>query len=326
MLFNLIFINNMRFYIMKKILIVTLLSFALFANYASSQTIPAPCDPDMSDCKLPWSGLMMLTYNISPDCLVIVFYVVRACTFNEVQILKIESYGSGCSSFPPAFLIQESFQQITNLNQMGYRPTQPGDCYDYWLFSIASCWVTFYCHGFCTPSPEPYEVLLPCNGTDCCAQQYRVCRINQAYASINPIGGVIAPNECEESEMPDTPPELEGLVDSTSSCLPYCDALNFTTGEVTRKGIYDNDEQVQSCYILGNDGLLLLNVTTKEPKYLSVNIVDLNGQLVKGINLNEVNGTIQKDIDLSQYAFGFYLINIYENNILLKTYKLLLKY
>jgi len=312
---------------MKKLLIVILLSFALFANYASSQTIPPPCDPDMSDCKLPWSSLRMLTYNISPDCLVIVFYVVRDCApFKEVQILKIESYGSGCSSFPPAFLIQESFQQITNLNQMGYRPTQPGDCYDYWLFSIASCWVTFYCHGFCTPSPEPYEVLLPCNGTDCCAQQYRVCRINQAYASINPIGGVIAPNECEESEMPDTPPELEGLVDSTSSCLPYCDALNFTTGEVTRKGIYDNDEQVQSCYILGNDGLLLLNVTTKEPKYLSVNIVDLNGQLVKGINLNEVNGTIQKDIDLSQYAFGFYLINIYENNILLKTYKLLLKY
>ncbi len=288
---------------------------------------PPPCDPDMSDCKLPWSGLMMLTYNISPDCLVIVFYVTRECSpFYEVQILKIESYGSGCSAFPPAFLIQESFQQITNLNQMGYDPDEFNECSDYWLFSIASCWVTFYCHGFCTPSPAPYEVLLPCNGTDCCAQQYRVCRLSDGTASICPIGGVVSPNECEESEMPDIPPELEGLVDSTSGCLPYCDALNFTTGEVTRKGIYDNDEQVQSSYILGNDGLLLLDVTTKEPKYLSVNIVDLNGQLVKSLNLNEVNGTIQKNIDLSRCASGFYLINIYENNFLLKTYKLLLKY
>jgi len=42
--------------------------------------------------------------------------------------------------------------------------------------------------------------------------------------------------------------------------------------------------------------------------------------------LNEVNGTIQKTIDLSRCSSGFYLINIYENNILLKTYKLLLKY
>ena len=311
---------------MKQLLIVTLLVFVLFANYASSQTIPAPCDPDMSDCKLPWSGLMTLTYNVSPDCLIIVFYVVRDCVpFKEVQILKIESYGSGCSAFPMAFLIQESFQRITNLNQMGYRPTQNGDCYDYWLFSIASCWVTLVCDDVCTPNPTPYLVLLPCSGSDCCAQQYRVCRVNQYYASICPIGGVIAPNECEESILPEIPPELIGHVSSIGDCLPYCDALNFSTN-ATRKGINDNDELVQSSYILGNDGLLQLDVTTKEPKYLSLNIVDLNGKLVNNTNLNEVNGTIQKSIDLSSYASGMYLINLYENNILLKTYKLLLKY
>ncbi len=305
---------------MKNLIALVFLAMLLAFSVSNAQ-FAEPCDPVVdNNCQVPWSNVVSIPYSISPTCNVVVYYVYRYCNpFCEVQILQIETYGNGCSVFPEYFLIQESFQQICNENEMNYPPRIEPDCYDYWLFSLPTCWVILYCNGPITPYGYLYTVLLPCEGSACCAQRYRVCRLAGGFASICPLGTTQTPGDCQWSEFPEIPSWIKPYVYAIGNCRPYCDALNFARSPIQDEESILNG--IKSNFILGIDNVATITIETDMLKDLIIKLEDINGQTLNTISLNEIKGSIQRNIDLANYSSGVYFINIYENGRIVKTHK-----
>jgi len=305
---------------MKNLLALVFLAMLLAISVSNSQ-YAEPCDPGVdNNCQVPWSNVEILPYSISPTCYVVVYYVHRICTpYYEVQILQIETYGNGCNVFPEYFLIQESFQQICNRNSMNYPPRTSPDCCDYWLFSLPSCWVTLYCSGYIGPHGSLFLVLLPCEGTACCARQFRICRLANGSAGLYPLGSTQTPYDCQWSEFPEIPDNFKPYVYAIGNCLPYCDALEYE--RISIQDEESNINGISSHFILGNDNVVSLTIETDVSKNLIIKLEDINGQTLNTITLNEVKGSIQRNIDLSNYSSGVYFISIYEGERIVKTHK-----
>ncbi len=305
---------------MKNSLALVFLAMLLAFSVSNAQ-FAEPCDPVVdNNCQVPWSNVEILPYSISPTCYVVVYYVFRYCDpFCEVQILQIETYGNGCNVFPEYFLIQESFQQICNRNIMNYRPRTSPDCYDYWLFTLPSCWITLYCSGFIGPHGSLFLVLLPCEGSACCARQFRICRLANGSASLYPLGSTQVTYDCQWSEIPDIPSWLKPYVYCQGNCLPYCDALEYERISIQEEE--SNLNGISSHFILGNDNVVSLTIETDVSKDLIIKVEDINGLSLNTINLNEVKESIQRDIDLTSYSSGVYFISIYEGERIVKTHK-----
>ena len=174
------------------------------------------------------------------------------------------------------------------------------------------------------------QVLVPCDGVSCCSQLYRVCKINGGLtfqALGNPVGGT----PCQYSQFPDIseyPPP-----DAIGNCNPNCDynqavepkgdEPNPRKPEIDQKNLDESNLNINISMSSDNRNMILKFESDKENN-LTVLISDIKGVSIVSYNLELSKGTTSKEINVSSYISGSYLINVYSDDKLIKTEKVII--
>ena len=302
---------------MKKINFLVAICFVImflfgFNSNLKAQDIPPPCVPD---CEYtPFGPTVYNDFYFDNFCIIRVWYTWRiACdNYYDVQIVKIQTVNPYCNEYTNRQLFESAFKKIIQLNRMGYPPAY-GGCNVNWRITTASCWAFWTIIVF----GQELKVMLPCTGTGCCYQPYRVCRDEFGNVTLTPLGNPWPAVDCIDAIPPSPPPGL--------TCFPICDWIYFTQ----LPGIIKpNDEghspvgNILKVEQMQEDETLQLIFQTVKKVNFSVRITD-----VYGIQLIEKSGVVDDPFDpvnisTSELNSGNYLYNVYIDGILLYSGKL----
>ncbi|MBX3043735.1 MAG: T9SS type A sorting domain-containing protein [Candidatus Kapabacteria bacterium] len=316
----------------------------MFAEAICDTTIapdPDVPDPCSTDCAGIWD-LRTIDMPLDVDCNAKIYYYTRDnCGKQELEITMISISGPGCSSsYNNASLMRKAFNFIVYENQMQFQPQDPGQCDTTWQVGSGGCWASYYLYYwkivFPDPMPDPTQNPFPifvrdsilhhvkCDSTDCCFIPIKVCRYPdgiRVYRDIGPLH-----SNCDSIKTTD-------IYGRQFDCAPNCNWLDSLEIEPWSPPVYENimlnkniiknlnNKEIHTQWVNSKLGLTYFKPDITSA---SIKIFDLQGRVIKNIQLKTTNNVTNEEFDFSDLNNGIYFYNIYFDGVVIKSDKIII--
>ncbi|HSY75245.1 MAG TPA: T9SS type A sorting domain-containing protein, partial [Bacteroidia bacterium] len=111
-------------------------------------------------------------------------------------------------------------------------------------------------------------------------------------------------------------------IDNPGGCTPAIEAINYNssksnTGNVTVSGIPQVDAELNSLEVYPNPTTGMVNMSISlagEKQNVGIRVINTMGQVLWNSKYNNVSGSLKKQIDLSAYSKGIYIVQVTTDN------------
>ncbi len=308
------------------VLLLVLFTVGISAiSYQADAQVPQPCTPD---CEWTPFGPPQITIIPLPGgCQLNVWWTSRLACNNwwDFQIVMIETIGSDCWRWLPLDkLFKTAYYNLIELNPMGFPPAYPVPdppgvaCNPQWRISQATCWT----HYEIEVVGEYHSVAVPCEGTDCCLQEMRICRYSDpppnGTIQIDPLGDPWSYDDCSEAILP---PEAPPGSECELVCNWYLYAEDYI--EPNDKDL-DNRKQIKESNLTITDNILPVSLNSKNNGEYVIRISDVYGKTYKEFNGRFQEGKTNLQLDLNELPRGNYVYSIVLNGTQVLSNKIIL--
>jgi hypothetical protein len=291
-----------------------------------------------SFCPFPFEALYYgAISDYSPDHYSILFYYKWRCCYGEVwfEIYDMDVYfndhyftSTEILHYDYEWYLKNHYQDFTDTACIGQNNVVTVMC------TLSSCWAEITLGDPLNhQSPNLYAADLPCYGNSGCC--YQVVKID-AGGNITYEGDPVFEGSCEGSYITDQIPSplvtWQGVlyyISPTYGWYPVltegvCQLVWDALLGLSRISNYDYNTQplikIKYDYDYKNNNILL-NISSESNTEYSFQILDLVGREISNTKSNIEKGINNIEKDFSNYSSGFYILNIFEGSILLKSIK-----
>ncbi|MCW5883825.1 MAG: T9SS type A sorting domain-containing protein, partial [Candidatus Kapabacteria bacterium] len=295
--------------------------------------LPEPC---MTECEGETWEYHVAIYpsDICPGCNVQVNYVTRTCQGKqELEILALVRKNWQCELCSKDLLMKEAFGKIINMNEMQFKPQQPGQCDTTWQVGSGGCWATYpeyymrRADPILDPTYNPFDfvidsvmVSVKCDSSDCCILPITVCKdSNGVHVMPN-----IVPDWLSICGF-----NFINIWGNLYFCLPNCDWMlligDFYPLAINKKLIENfNIENINTTIgtINYNKESIDLSKYIKKGQKAELKIYNLHGSVIHNIVFTDTNKHLNLNtINLSN---GVYFYSLVIDGISVKTEKVII--
>jgi hypothetical protein len=303
------------------------------------------CTPDCYNS--PWEIPRWRNIDIpkGSGCFVSVLYTYRtACpptNYQDLQVMQI-SDNNGCIGslgMTDRELYQQAVKRLVEIDPMGFEPHVGNTgCDSLWRIIKTECWRNIYymtVPDWTHPYGQIKFTMQQCDSSECCMQQYTVCRDTANNITMTPMGMSIFPvsPSCPYIPVENIPYIDEfgniqwGLTNMANSeaCHTTCDWVNIIPGQFIVLPAKAAVEQKDLSYKSNDESndKITINCSSEQTCSLRIEYYDLLGKLAytyKRILQNTVN-----DLDISSLIAqkGMFIYRVYVNDVIVKNGKLI---
>lgn len=314
-----------------------------------------PCTPDCDTVDWKIWYLDSLDLPGCHGCKARIKYASRINTCvvpntQDIQILAMTQYTDGPDSLAcqncmltSAEMYKEAMLKIIHTNAMGFFPrTSQDTCESTWRIVNGACWaLKFYNTGQHPPSwftslKNLYIVWLPCDDTECCAMNLRVCREdnspNPDRITVDTLGYSGGSDSCSILEKIVWIPHLDDY--DTLQCNEMC----FWISQVSTEGYFGKqsfmieneiEEFIKSEKLLAKmtqyENLLDFDLLSEfESDDVKISIHSLQGQSIIENYYTLKKGKNHYHFHIDKLQSGFYFITIQIDGTIQKTEKIII--